>query len=47
MSLPYLDLSDPALSTRGPQVLAAREAHWCAETPFGLAVLRYREVGQF
>ncbi len=44
--LPYLDLADPALSTRGPEVLAARDTHWCAETPFGLAVLRYRQVGK-
>lgn len=45
-ALPYLDLADPAFSTRGPEVLAARDAGWCAETPYGLAVLRYREVGQ-
>lgn len=43
--LPYLDLSNPEFSTRGPEVLAARKAGWCAETPYGLAVLRYREVG--
>lgn len=43
--LPYLDLADPEFSTRGPEVLAARDAGWCAETPYGLAVLRYREVG--
>ncbi len=43
--LPYLDLSNPGFSTRGPQVQAARAANWCAETPFGLAVLRYHEVG--
>lgn len=45
-ALPYLDLSNPGFSTRGPEVLAARDAGWCAETPFGLAVLRYREVGR-
>ena len=45
-ALPFLDLADPAISTRGPEVLAARAAHWCAQTPYGLAVLRYREVGQ-
>ncbi|WP_371225752.1 cytochrome P450 [Roseovarius sp. 2305UL8-3] len=43
---PYLDLSDPTFSTRGPEVIAARDQSWCAETPFGLAVLRYRQVGQ-
>ncbi|WP_428512828.1 cytochrome P450 [Roseovarius sp.] len=45
-NLPYLDLKDPGFSTRSPEVVAAREAHWCAETPFGLAVLRYRQVGK-
>lgn len=45
-ALPYLDLTDPEFSTRGPEVLAARDQNWCAETPFGLAVLRYREVGR-
>ena len=45
-ALPFLDLSDPGFSTRGAAVRAAREASWCAETPYGLAVLRYREVGQ-
>jgi len=45
-ALPYLDLTDPEFSTRGAQVLAARKDSWCAETPFGLAVLRYREVGR-
>lgn len=44
--LPFLDLADPGFSTRGPEVLAARAANWCAETPYGLAVLRYREVGR-
>ena len=41
----HLDLADPAFSTRSAAVRAAREAHWCAHTPYGLAVLRYREVG--
>lgn len=45
-ALPYLDLTNPEFSTRGPEVLAARDENWCAETPFGLAVLRYREVGR-
>jgi len=44
--LPYLDLGDPAVSTRGPEMRAARAAHWCAETPYGLAVLRYHAVGR-
>lgn len=45
-ALPFLDLTDPGFSTRGAQVLAARDAGWCAATPYGLAVLRYREVGR-
>ena len=45
-ALPYLDLADPGVSTRGPEMQAARDAHWCAETPYGLAVLRWREVGR-
>ncbi|MEM7506050.1 MAG: cytochrome P450 [Pseudomonadota bacterium] len=45
-NLPFLDLASTAFSTRGPEVVAARDAHWCARTPFGLAVLRHREVGQ-
>ena len=45
-ALPFLDLANPAMSTRGPEVVAARAAHWCAKTPFGLAVLRFREVGK-
>ncbi len=42
----YLDLADPAFSTRSQAVRDARAAHWGARTPYGLAVLRYREVGQ-
>lgn len=43
-ALPYVDLLDPALDPGGPQVRAAREARWCARTPMGLAVLRYRPL---
>ncbi len=43
--LPYLDLTAPGFSTKGAEVLAARDRHWCARTPFGLAVLRHREAG--
>ena len=42
----YLDLRDPAFSTRSAEVLAAREAGWCARTPYGLAVLRHEHVGR-
>ena len=44
-SLPFLDISTPGFSTRGPEVLAARAQHWCARTPFGFAILRHREAG--
>ena len=29
-ALPYVDLLDPALDPAGPEILAARQAHWCA-----------------
>ena len=44
-TLPYLDLTAPGFSTRGAEVLAARDQHWCARTPFGFAVLRHRQAG--
>ncbi|MEM8751332.1 MAG: cytochrome P450 [Pseudomonadota bacterium] len=44
-ALPYLDLADPTFSTRSPAVAAARAESWCARTPYGLAVLRWREAG--
>jgi cytochrome P450 len=43
-TLPCVDLLDPALDPAGPEMLAARRAHWCARTPMGLAVLRYRAL---
>ena len=43
--VPYLNLSDPAFSTRSPAVHAARDKSWYAKTPYGLAVLRYEDVG--
>ena len=45
-ALSYLDVADPGFSTRGPEVAAARAEHWAARTPYGMAVLRYREMGQ-
>ena len=45
-SLPFLDLTAPGFSTRGPEVLSARKTHWCARTPYGLAVLRHAQAGQ-
>lgn len=44
--LAYLPVSDPAFSVRSQAVRAAREASWCARTPYGLAVLRYDEVNR-
>jgi len=44
--LPFLDMRSSEFSTRSQDVLNAREAYWCARTPYGLAVLRHREVGQ-
>ena len=44
--LPFLNLAAPGFSTRGPEVLAARDHHWCARTPFGLAILHHRPAGQ-
>jgi len=35
----------PSFFKKGQEAKAARAENWCAETPFGLAVLRYREVG--
>ena len=43
--LPFLDTASPEFSTRSPLVLEARAKSWCARTPFGLAVLRHRDVG--
>ncbi len=43
--LPYLDFADPTFSTRSAKVADARAQNWCARTPYGLAVLRYRDVG--
>ncbi|MFN0219698.1 MAG: cytochrome P450 [Hyphomicrobium sp.] len=42
---PFLDLADPNFSVRSPAVREAREKSWYARTPYGLAVLRYAEVG--
>lgn len=43
--LPFLDVNDPAFSVTSAAVSAARERGWCARTPYGLAVLRYEEMG--
>ena len=43
--LDYLDFAALGFSTRSATVLQARDCNWCARTPYGLAVLRHREVG--
>lgn len=43
---PYLNLADPAFSVQSADVRAARDENWYARTPYGLAVLRYDEVGK-
>lgn len=43
--LPFLDLANPNFSVRSAEVKAAREKGAFARTPYGLAVLRYDEVG--
>jgi cytochrome P450 len=42
--IPFFDVGDPSFSVSSAEVREARERHWCARTPFGLAVLRYAEV---
>jgi cytochrome P450 len=41
-----LDVFDPAYRIDGPEVRAAREAHWYARTPMGIAVLRHDKISQ-
>jgi cytochrome P450 len=43
--VPYLNLDDPAFSIRSNAVRDARNQGWYARTPYGLAILRYTEVG--
>jgi len=43
--IPYLDFQAPGFSTRSQAVIDARAKFWCAQTPFGYAVLKHREVG--
>lgn len=43
-SVARLDLSDPGFDVTSAAVHEAREEQWYAETPYGLAVLRYAEA---
>jgi cytochrome P450 len=46
VDVPFLRVSDPSFSIRSPEVRAARERSWYARTPYGIAVLRYEDVGK-
>lgn len=43
---PFLDLADPTFSVQSQAVRDARERSWYARTSYGLAILRYEEVGK-
>jgi cytochrome P450 len=43
---PFLPLDDPAFSLRSAAVAEARARSWYARTPYGIAVLRHREMGE-
>ena len=43
--VPFLDLADSNFSVRSAAVREARDKGWYARTPYGIAVLRYAEVG--
>jgi hypothetical protein len=43
-TLAFLDLLNPAFEPTGPEVRTARAAGACARTPFGVAVLRHRQM---
>ena len=43
---PYINLDDPAFSIRSQVVRDARANSFYARTPYGLAILRYNEVGE-
>jgi cytochrome P450 len=47
VNVPFLRLSDPSFSIRSREVREARERNWYARTPYGIAVLRYEDVGKF
>jgi cytochrome P450 len=46
VDIPFLKLSDPKFSIRSREVRKARELSWYARTPYGIAVLRYDDVGK-
>ncbi|MEM6488242.1 MAG: cytochrome P450 [Pseudomonadota bacterium] len=46
LDAPFLPLDDPGFSLRDPRVAEARARSWYARTPYGIAVLRHREMGE-
>lgn len=46
LDAPFLPLDDPTFSVRDPLVAEARARSWYARTPYGIAVLRHREMGE-
>jgi cytochrome P450 len=46
VDIPFLRVSDPTFSIRSAEVREARERSWYARTSYGIAVLRYDDVGK-
>ncbi|MEO0819534.1 MAG: cytochrome P450 [Pseudomonadota bacterium] len=46
LDAPFLPMDDPGFSLRDPRVAEARARSWYARTPYGIAVLRHREMGE-
>ena len=45
--VPFLNVIDPAFDFTSPEVMAAQEQGWYADSPLGLLVLRYAEAQEF
>lgn len=43
-AVPFLDVKATDFSIRSEVVMAAREQHWYAKTPYGVAILRYEDA---
>ena len=43
-AVPFLDVKATDFSIRSEVVMAAREQHWYANTPYGVAILRYEDA---
>ncbi len=43
-TIPYLEVKATDFSIRSEVVMAAREKHWYARTPYGVAILRYEDA---